>query len=443
MSRHGAGLLGVMLFASGCVYYNAIYNAEQSYEEAEAFRRAGRDSLASQAYRDVIRKAARGYRSDPEGEWGDDALFLLGRARLRLGETRAARAALEEAAERSESAEMRLAVLVYLALANVESGDLDAALPLINRALTGLSAGAPRAEAHLLRGQILLSQGQVDGGWSDLGRASDVDARVRVEAALSKLGWAIRLDEPARAGEAFTLLLSYAEAGERLDTVVVLADRAADKWSPGIVATLLSGVDTARWGSVARGGIGLGRARMFHRSGDTASANAAAWAVARGVGVAAAEARVQIARWRLELSDALAELDEVEEILLPVEEYPGVVPLLDALLVLDDLTGVGLTDPLGWFAAAEIARDELGALPLARGLFLAYAGVDPEDPWVPKALLAALDVASDETDRAWLLGRLEAHAMSPYVLAARGMPAPGFEELEEDLALRMREMKNR
>ena len=79
---------------------------------------------------------------------------------------------------------------------------------------------------------------------------------------------------------------------------------------------------------------------------------------------------------------------------------------------------------------------------MARGLFLAYADADPADPWVPKALLAALGVASDDTDRAWLLGRLEEHAVSPYVLAARGASAPGFEALEEDLALRLREMSN-
>ena len=156
MSSRGACLFGVMLFASGCAYYNAIYNAERSYDEAEAHRRAGRDSLASQRYHDVVRKAARGYRNDPEGEWGDDALFLLGRAHLRLGEIRAARAALAEAAERSQSDEMRLAVLVYLALAHVESGELEAALLLTGRALSGLSAGPARAEAHLLRGQVLL-----------------------------------------------------------------------------------------------------------------------------------------------------------------------------------------------------------------------------------------------------------------------------------------------
>lgn len=443
MSRRVAGLLGVMLFASGCAYYNVIYNAERSYDEAEAHRRAGRDSLASQSYRDVVRKAARGYRRDPEGEWGDDALFLLGRARLRLGEIRAARAALKEAAERSERADTRFAVLVYLALAEVESGNSEAALPLIERALSGLTAGPALAEAHLLRGQVLLSQGAAGNGWADLDRAQELDAVVRVEAALTQLRWAIHYDERARAGDAFTQLLSYSEAGQRLDTVVALANRAAQQWSPGEAARLLAGADIARWGRVGRGRIALGRARLFHRAGDTAAANATAWKVGRGVGVAAAEARVQIARWRLELAYDLAELEHVEEILLPAEEHQGVAPLLDALGTLEDFTSVGLTDPLGWFAAAEIARDDLEALPLARGLFLAYADADPDDPWVPKALLAALTVASDDSDRAWLLGRLETHAASPYVLAARGASAPGFEALEEGLALRLMEIKNR
>ena len=133
----------------------------------------------------------------------------------------------------------------------------------------------------------------------------------------------------------------------------------------------------------------------------------------------------------------------MEGILLPAGEYSDVGLLLDALNALDRFTSVGLTEPLGWFAAAEIARDDLGAHVLARGLFLAYADADPSDPWVPKALLAALQVSSDLSDRAWLRGRLEAHGQSPYVLAALGAAAPGFEALEEDLALRLREMKNR
>ena len=60
-----------------------------------------------------------------------------------------------------------------------------------------------------------------------------------------------------------------------------------------------------------------------------------------------------------------------------------------------------------------------------------------------KALLAALQVSPNEGDRAWLRGRLEAHAESPYVLAARGGPGDGFEALEEELQVRLRDLRVR
>jgi len=85
----------------------------------------------------------------------------------------------------------------------------------------------------------------------------------------------------------------------------------------------------------------------------------------------------------------------------------------------------------------------LAAPDLALGLFLAYADAASPDPWVPKALLAALAVARSEGDQAWLRGRLEPRADSPYVLAARGEPALGLEALEEELARRLEEMRSR
>ena len=167
-------------------------------------------------------------------------------------------------------------------------------------------------------------------------------------------------------------LLSYSEAGERLDTVVVLANRAAEEWSPGggCEASVGRGYLRAGEGSGVVGSRSAGLA-CSTEGGTQQTASAAAWAVARGAGVAAAEARVQIARWRLELAYDLAALVEVEEILVPAKEHQGVAPLLDALGVLDDFTSVGLTDPLAWFAAAEIARDDLearavGARPIPR-----------------------------------------------------------------------------
>ncbi len=117
--------------------------------------------------------------------------------------------------------------------------------------------------------------------------------------------------------------------------------------------------------------------------------------------------------------------------------------LVEAVDELEVFTDLGGADPLGWFAAAEVARDRLGAEYLARGLFLAYADGAPEQPWAPKALLAALEVSPSEGDRAWLRGRLETHARSPYVLAANGGPGAGFEALEEELLVRLRQLRSR
>ena len=139
----------------------------------------------------------------------------------------------------------------------------------------------------------------------------------------------------------------------------------------------------------------------------------------------------------------LAELAAVRGLLLPAGEQPAVGELVELIDEVDRLTALGLEESLGWFAAGEIARDDLQAPILSRGLFLAYADADPREPWAAKALLAAIDVSPGEGDRAWLRGRLEVHRESPYVLAARGSAAPGFEALEEDLALLLQELRNR
>ena len=154
MIRTATALMTVCFFVNGCVYYNSIYNAEQAYDQAEAHRRAGRDSLATASYQDVIRKAAEGYRRDPEGQWAPDALFLLGRARLRMGETGAAQAAFEAAESLAEEPGDSLAILVYRAVAAEQIGDREGALRLVNRALGGLPSGPALADGHLLRGRI-------------------------------------------------------------------------------------------------------------------------------------------------------------------------------------------------------------------------------------------------------------------------------------------------
>lgn len=436
MKVRGAALAGALLLLSGCVYYNALYNAERLFEQGEGHRRAGRDSLAAACYEGVIAKAAGGYRREPGGEWADDALLLLGRAYLRRGELREARASLEEAARRAGDETVRLHALLHLGEAHVMAGDRSQGTHLLNLALSGLPSGRLKAEGHLWRAQALLEAGEADVGWWDLDQAG-LDARVRLEAALARLTWAMRLDRPERAREGMRGLLGLREAGARVDTVAALARAAGRRWGPDVAAALLEGSDTARWEPSTRGRIRLTRAALLREAGDTAGAEALVRRVAAGFGPAAAGARMELAAWQLREARALLEVRDVLSILLPAVEDAGVARRVEQVQGMMGLAERGFSDPLAWFAAAEVARDDLGAPELARGLFLAYADAAPAEPWVPKALLAALAVSRDEEDRAWLRGRLEAEAGSPYVLAARGEPALGLEELEEELARRL------
>lgn len=442
MRMRGAALAGALLLLTGCVYYNALYNAERLFDEGETLRRAGQDSAAAMRYGSVIQKAAGGYRRQPDGEWADDALLLMGRAYLRRGELREARAALEGAERRAGDESVRLQARLYLGEAHVIAGDLARGTFFLNQALAGLTPGHLKAEGHLWRARAFLEAGESDVGWWDLDQAAG-DGRVRLEAVLTRVDWALRLDHVDRAREGMRRLLGFGEAGNRADTVAALARAAGRRWGAAAAADLLAGSDTARWEPSARGKIRLTRASLLRESGDTAGAEALVRRVAAGFGPAAADARLELAAWQLRRARALLEVRDVLPVLLPALANQRVARRVAEVQGMMSLTEQGFSEPLAWFAAAELARDDLGAPELARGLFLAYADAAPSEPWVPKALLAALGVSGDEEGRGWLRARLEGWPDSPYVLAARGEPALGLEALEEELARRLEPLRTR
>lgn len=441
-SAVASAIAGGVLLASGCAYYNTVYNAERLFDRAELARGEGRDSLARELYREVAGKTGAAYGARPDSDWAPRALVLLGRARLRLGELGDALAAFREAEVTAPPSD-RNAVRVYVAATLAEMGDEAAAFDLVNRALEGELEGSALAEAHLLRARWLLSRDYVDQGWWDLDRVAEAQRALRVEAGVERLRWAVRRGRPEHARVAADRLLAYPEGGRSLSRVLELVAEAGRRWGAATAAELLAATALARWEVGPRARIRIERARLLHAAGDTAAASLQAWAVAGTFGDAAAEARVLLAGWHLETTQDIAEAYEVRRILLPSGSDRAVAELLDAVDELEALTDVGLAEPLGWFAAAEIARDRLGAAHLARGLFLAYADGAPEEPWAPKALLAAAEVSLGEGDRAWLRGRLDAYGDSPYVLAARGGSGAGFEALEEELGLRLQEMRGR
>ena len=429
--------LALVSSPTGCAYHNVLYNAQTLYDAAEVQRRAGDAAGAEAYYRDVVRKTGRAVRDRPDSDWAPEALALLGRAHFRLGDLRAATASLEGVLARSDDPAARAEARVYLAMISAEQGDRSRALAEVNRALEAPLSVGSLAEAHLLRGRLMLEGSYSDQGWWDLDRASTVDGRVRIEAGLERLYWGIRHDDKPRSRRAVQGLFSYRAGGARADTIASLARVAEQRWGSDEAAALLDGVDAADWDREPRGRVALERARLLDESGDTAAAIAQAERVAAGLGVVAADARLLIAQWRLERADDLAEVYAVRGVLLPSGADPRVAGRLAAVDELESFASLGLDEPLGWFAAAEVARDRLGADYVARGLFLAYADGAPSEPWAPKALLAALEVSPDPSDRDWLRGRVEAHGDNPYVLAAHGGAPAGFEALEEELELRL------
>jgi tetratricopeptide (TPR) repeat protein len=441
LRRSGVGLL--LALASGCAYQNVIYNADRLFRQAEVDRRAGRDSAAVAGYRDVVRKTGEAYRAQPRADWAEEALLLLARSRLRLGEYAGAAAALDEVEARLPTPAVRREIGLHRALLDERTGNREAALALVNQALDGTLADQARVEAHLLRARLLLERSQPDVASWDLDRATELDPGVRTEAGLERLRWGVHDGDRGRSARALDMLLADQRASVRADTVLALVGRAGVRWGPAAAAGLLAGVDSSTWDRVPRGRLSLARARYLDEAGDTALAVQVALGVAAGLGLSAAEARLLLADWRIERARDLAGVSSVRALLLPAGSDPLVAERLASLTLLEQLVGVGLEEPLGLFAAAEVARDRLKSPYMARGLFLAYADQAPGEPWAPKALLAALGASTDAGDRAWIRGRLEAYPESPYVLAALGGTAAGFAALEEELDVQLRELMGR
>ena len=119
--------------------------------------------------------------------------------------------------------------------------------------------------------------------------------------------------------------------------------------------------------------------------------------------------------WRLARARDLPAADAVRADLLPAVTDPDAQRLIRGLKMLDVMVDRGSQgEPLSLFAAAEFARDELGAPGLARRLFVAYADLVPGAAWAPKALMAAALLAPP-AGRDSLHARLRRYAASVYV----------------------------
>lgn len=417
---------------SGCVYLNLFFNARRLFEEAEQERWDGRETEAQTLYDSVVAKAARSYRAEPDGEWADDALYLLGRAYLRRGELAEASAALGRTLEITHDPRIRAGALLHLGVAAISTGERGRGLTLLNDALRVLEPGALRAEGHFWRGKILLDTDESNAGWWDLDRAAEADSRYRVAAGLERLRWGVQNEDSVRVGEGVTTLLMLPEARVREDSLLAMVRQSAKLWGGEFGASLLVDAPRAAWPQAARDRLTLARARLRLEAGMAAPAEADAMAVADRVGPEATEARLFLARMRLAGVRDVVDLESVRAVLLPSVADARVLDLLETIRMVEVLTDAAGEETPGeaLFAGAELARDELGAPALARQLLLRYAEIGTR--WRGKALLAALQLAEDPEGRSRVLEMLVRMPRDPYVRASLGgnSPSPALAELE-------------
>lgn len=87
----------VLIALAGCSYFNAFYNTQRSFNEAEAERERSTDLQARPAgYNDAVEAGARLIEMYPDSKWIDDALFIMGQAYYWLEDYHKARRKFEE-----------------------------------------------------------------------------------------------------------------------------------------------------------------------------------------------------------------------------------------------------------------------------------------------------------------------------------------------------------
>lgn len=434
--RQGAALLAALLLA-GCAYFNALYNAQREYDDAERYAAGGERSRADQSFLRSAQKAAKSFEQDPQGRWADDALYLLARAHFHRRAFPEARAALNRLLAATDDAGVRAGALAYLGAAELRLGNPEVAVGHLDAALAAEDADDDtRSLAHLWRGRARAALGDAERGWADLVEAADRGGPRERDARLEALRVSVLDGDGVRTAEVTAALVERGFADESADTLFALADTASMLWGSEVAEAVLAPLERAPWPDDRRAALSFTRARFLAAAGDTSEAIAQAReAAARGAGVSATRARLQAARWILATSPVVDGLREARNILLPALADDAVRALIREVEIVGVLveTGLGNNQPLALFTAGEIARDDLGAPGIARGIFLVQAERFAHSPWSSKAALAAAQLDPPPDQRARIDDLLAQANEDPYVAAARGESPERYADLENQL----------
>lgn len=286
---------------------------------------------------------------------------------------------------------------------------------------------------RLWRARAYAASGDVTAAWRDLDEVTSPDDAEFQSVQLERAVLAIASADTARAASALGGLIASRDARRNIDTLAHLAYRAADAFGPAPVRAML--VPRGDWAAPARDSLLLIRAGIADAYGDTINGNRDLTELAaRASTNTASAARVLLAQSRLRAVRSYEQLGDIRALLLAAITNVQAQQLIRSIRLVDVLVrrSAETGQPLGLFAAAEIARDELHAPTMARELFITFADVGKQTPWAGKALLAAIALSPNASDADDLRARMSALAANPYTTVIRGDEALAAYEVAED-----------
>jgi hypothetical protein len=428
----------LVLLATGCAYYNGLYNANRLAREATRAERDGRTGEARSLWSQAAVKAESVASRHRKSKYWDDALLLQGRALARTGSCLLAVAPLGLAADSSGDVQLGNEARLLLGECRLQMREPESTLVAVEPVLAS-GGTAERSGAHLLRGRALLRLGR------DAEALEELTASGRREAEFDRAMVLTRLERRPEAAATLDALVEgpYDEALwlPALDTVGAgapasvspLVDRLTDEEGRRIGERLRLWLqDGRRWLAVRDS---VAATRRFDQvralapdsvEGRTARAHLAVFAAAR------APAWPQVRGLLDSLNAALRLGGDAVRV--------GGVHLS---VVTRAERGLGEEGgALGLFLAAEDVRDSLFNVPLAASLFGQVEERYPESALAPKSLLAIAAVRPDDSDSLIAILR-ERYPASPYALVLAGAGSAAFEALEDSLLRETREARRR
>jgi hypothetical protein len=411
--RRGLALI-LLVITGACAYYNGLYNARGLVRRAESASGEGRDSAAVAAWREASAKADTVIARYPRSRWMDEALLLSGTSAAFAGACehglrRLAQWEAHPAADAKQKARATIARGACLVRFGEYDRALDALAPFatysdesVSRIAAAWAARAALANGQFDRAAAFAARARSDALDAEMAMSALESSRPEIAASLLRH----RAREWRSLGPLHTPLALLARSSRHVaDSIVVFAQQSRaprlDRARLSLTAGLWS--EAAGDPDAARGHYD----RALRMSSDTSlvaevMTRSGLLEVRSAHTLDEAQARLERAKARAPDATRLAAVDSALRLTVRLAEMP-------------DTSGAPL------FLAAEVARDAVGAIALARTLFLRLVSEHRASSLAPRALLAAASFTPDSSN-AWRTAVVERYASSPYAQGLLGKP---------------------